>query len=174
MTAINEAIADTCCVFSTELGWMAAVWSEGRLAAFTFDHASALDAVERVDGEPTEDLPSTVQQFQRRMRAYARGHRDDFLDIPLDDGRQTAFQGRVVSACRRIPWGQTLSYADLAELAGSPNAARAVGNVMANNRFPLIVPCHRVVGSAGALGGFSSPNGLDTKRRLLDRECGVS
>ncbi|MEX1224432.1 MAG: MGMT family protein, partial [Pirellulales bacterium] len=76
-------------------------------------------------------------------------------------------------ACRRIPIGQTMSYAELAAVAGSPGAARAVGNIMAGNRVPIIVPCHRVVGSGGSLGGYSSSGGLRTKRRLLSLEASL-
>ena len=72
--------------------------------------------------------------------------------------------------CRRIPYGRTMSYAELAAKAGSPNAARAVGNCMAGNRIPLIVPCHRVVCSDGRLGSYSAPGGTRMKRRLLDLE----
>ena len=77
----------------------------------------------------------------------------------------------MIHQCRLIPYGQVLTYGELAERAGSPRAARAVGNVMRTNRFPLIVPCHRVVGAAGALGGYSAPTGLKMKRRLLRLEA---
>ena len=170
MTTMPGIVADACCVFSTDLGWMAANWKGDKLTAFTFDHPSVMAAAGRIGVEPEGDLPVHARQFQKRMRAYAQGRRDDFLDIELDDCQSTPFQQRVIAACRRIPWGKTLSYSELALRAGSPNAARAVGNVMAHNRIPLIVPCHRVVGASGALGGFSSPNGLDTKRRLLALE----
>ncbi len=78
-----------------------------------------------------------------------------------------------MAACRRIPWGQTRSYAQLAAVAGRPGAARAVGSVMAKNRVPLVVPCHRVIASSGQLGGYSAPQGLSLKRRLLAMESGV-
>ncbi len=83
---------------------------------------------------------------------------------------RTAFQRAVIDHCRRIPRGEVLTYGQLAERAGYPRSARAVGNVMATNRVPLIVPCHRVVGAGGNLGGFSAPQGLQMKRRLLRLE----
>jgi methylated-DNA-[protein]-cysteine S-methyltransferase len=92
---------------------------------------------------------------------------DSFLDVRLDLADYSPFQSAVVQHCRRIPIGQTITYGELARRAGSPGAARAVGQVMACNRFPLIVPCHRVVGANGSLGGFSARNGLNMKRRLL-------
>ena len=70
-----------------------------------------------------------------------------------------------------MPRGETVSYAELAGRAGSPNAARAVGGVMAGNRVPLLVPCHRVVGAGGRLGGFSAPTGVELKKRLLALEA---
>jgi methylated-DNA-[protein]-cysteine S-methyltransferase len=72
---------------------------------------------------------------------------------------------------RRIRFGQTHSYGELASLVGSPRAARAVGSVMAKNRTPLVVPCHRVLASRGAIGGFSAMDGVHMKRRLLDLEA---
>jgi len=81
----------------------------------------------------------------------------------------TEFTRRVYEVVRSIPPGETLTYGEVARGAGRPGAARAVGSVMANNRHPLFIPCHRVVASSG-LGGFSSPGGLDQKRRLLALE----
>jgi methylated-DNA-[protein]-cysteine S-methyltransferase len=107
----------------------------------------------------------------QRLSAYAEGRADTFLDVSLDLSHLTDFQREVVTLCRHIGYGKTLSYAELAARAGSPRAARAVGNVMRTNRFPLLVPCHRVVGSAGALGGYSAPDGLRMKERLLRMEA---
>jgi methylated-DNA-[protein]-cysteine S-methyltransferase len=170
-----EVLAEIACVFPSELGWMAARWVGSRITAFTFDQSSAERAAGKVSAPSAGVVlqaggPDHVDRFRQRMQAYARGQRDDFLDLLLDDEQTTLFQRRVLAQCRRIAWGETLSYAQLAARAGSAGAARAVGNVMARNRFPLIIPCHRVVGAAGSLGGYSSPNGLATKRRLLDRE----
>src|SRR5207248_10965245 len=91
-------------------------------------------------------------------------------DVPLDLSRLSEFQNRVVRACRRIARGRVRTYGELAAACGSPGAARAVGTVMAKNRYPIIVPCHRVVGSAGSLGGFSARDGINMKRRMLEME----
>ena len=115
--------------------------------------------------------PEFVLRLAERIQSYAAGTDEDFSDVPLDLSHLTEFQRRVVKECRRIRVGQTLSYADLAAKAGSPGAARAVGNTMARNRFPIVVPCHRVIGSAGSLGGFSAPSGISLKRRMLDLEA---
>jgi methylated-DNA-[protein]-cysteine S-methyltransferase len=84
------------------------------------------------------------------------------------------FAVAVVQAARRIPVGETRSYGQLAMAAGRPRAARAVGRVMARNRTPLLIPCHRVVGSGGKLGGFSAIDGLRMKERLLQLEAALA
>lgn len=108
-------------------------------------------------------LVGLVRRFQR----FAAGQRDTFADLQIDDSHWTRFQKRVVKCTRAIPYGQTLSYGALAQKAGAPRAARAVGTVMANNQFPLVVPCHRVVASSQRIGGYSSKQGVCTKLRLL-------
>lgn len=85
----------------------------------------------------------------------------------------TQFQKEVLHACYEIPMGETRSYQDLGRLVGRPLAARAVGQVMAKNRIPLLIPCHRVLASGAKIGGFSAPGGLDTKRQLLGFEAGL-
>ena len=104
------------------------------------------------------------------MIAWTVGAVDSFLDVPLDLNHFTPFRRRVYEACRRIPYGRTMTYAELAKKAGSPRAFRAVGSTMACNRLPLIVPCHRVVASGGKIGGFSAPDGISMKERLLLKE----
>jgi methylated-DNA-[protein]-cysteine S-methyltransferase len=107
--------------------------------------------------------------LRARIQAYFAGERVNFK-AKLDLSRLTPFQRTVLRACRRIPYGRTASYADLARAAGRPAAARAVGGVMARNPVPLLIPCHRVVRRDGALGGFSSPQGINQKRRMLALE----
>jgi len=80
------------------------------------------------------------------------------------------FVQEVLHACRKIAFGQTMTYAGLAKQVGSPNAARAVGSALASNPIPLIIPCHRVLRTDGGLGGFSAPGGTDTKRKMLRHE----
>ena len=103
-----------------------------------------------------------------RVRAYFGGARDAFADVELDLEACTPFQRAVVDALRAVPYGETVTYGELAALAGHPRAGRAAGTVCAHNRFFLFVPCHRVVG-AGSLGSYGSL-GLGYKRRLLELE----
>ncbi len=115
--------------------------------------------------EDADLLPDLADAFRR----YFTGERVTFR-VRLDDADSTDFGRRVRQACRRIPYGRTASYRELAERVGSPQAARAVGQVMRSNPVPIIVPCHRVLRSDGSLGGFSSPGGLKLKQRLLKLE----
>lgn len=113
--------------------------------------------------------------LSEKLEAYARGVAVDFEETALDtrhatSGAWTPFRAKVTEACRKIPFGQVSSYRELAEAVGSPQAARAVGTVMARNCWPIVVPCHRILQADGRLGGFSSPRGLNMKRELLALE----
>jgi methylated-DNA-[protein]-cysteine S-methyltransferase len=116
--------------------------------------------------EPTGDHPLAA-----RFREYFHGERDAFTDVDLDLSWCTAFQAEVVNVLRRVPYGETITYGELAALAGHPGAHRAAGTFCATNRFAIVLPCHRVVAASG-IGGYGSL-GLGYKRRLLRLE-GVS
>ena len=111
---------------------------------------------------------SASHSVVERVRAYFAGETVSFDDVPLDLAWATPFQERVAAALRAIPYGETVTYGELAALAGHPNAQRAAGTFCAHNRFPLFVPCHRVVAADG-LGSYGSL-GLQYKRRLLELE----
>ena len=102
------------------------------------------------------------------MQAHFAGAKDSFNDVELDLDGATPFQVAVVDALRAVPWGEVVTYGELAALAGHPNAQRAAGSVCAHNRFPLVVPCHRVVGASGI--GRYGASGVEYKRRLLELE----
>ena len=119
--------------------------------------------------KPSAAAPPGSHWLGERLRAYfAEGSRDDFLDVRLDLEGATPFQLAVCSALRELPYGETVTYGELAALAGHPNAQRAVGSFCAANRFAIVVPCHRVV-AAGGLGSYGSL-GVAYKRRLLELE----
>jgi methylated-DNA-[protein]-cysteine S-methyltransferase len=111
------------------------------------------------------------RQLGERFSRYFSGQRDEFLDVDLELDDPTPFQRAMLETLRRIPYGETVTYGELAALAGYPNAQRAAGTFCAHNRFPIVVPCHRVVAADG-LGSYGSL-GLEYKRRLLELE-GVS
>lgn len=109
--------------------------------------------------------------LQEQIKAHFGGTYAEFSTVPVDLADFSAFARKVLLACREIPWGQTVSYSELAQLAHSPKAVRAAGSVMAQNPMPLIIPCHRVIRSDGSVGNFSAPGGRNLKQRLLDLEA---
>jgi methylated-DNA-[protein]-cysteine S-methyltransferase len=169
LLAVNLLHGPTCEIaFETPLGAMTATLGEAGLVrlAFVFSPASS---------QPQRDGPhaDAAGELAERLKAYARGKHVDFDDFPLDFAGLTPFRRAVTEACRKIGYGKVISYRELARRAGHPDAARAVGQVMATNRWPIIVPCHRIIASGGSLGGYSAPNGLMLKKRLLALEQGT-
>ena len=166
-------------VFSTELGWFGLLGTGGKIAALSIGHSSSQQvqqAIRSKAGEASKNCRIEVydwnEPLRRRLQRFAQGTASDFTDVELALPPLTDFQRRVLDATRAIPYGKTTSYAELAGKAGSPRAARAVGNVMASNRVPIIIACHRVIAAGGRFGGFSAPQGVDLKIQLLDLEAG--
>lgn len=156
-------------VFETPAGWLGALATTGGLKRLTLPAADA--AAARAALDPPQTAVEDTAYFHDLiddLRRYFSGQPVDF-QIVLDPAQGTPFQRQVWQATRSIPGGSTRSYGWLAAQAGHPRAARAVGQAMARNPVPIVVPCHRVVGTHG-LGGFSG--GLDVKRRLLKLEAG--
>ena len=114
----------------------------------------------------TESAKGPVGEAIRQLREYFSGRRRDF-DLPLAFAG-TAFQKSVWRQLQEIPYGETISYGELAKRVGNPKASRAVGSANGKNPIPIVVPCHRVIAAGGKLGGFGG--GLPTKQSLLDLE----
>jgi methylated-DNA-[protein]-cysteine S-methyltransferase len=168
----GQVVHDELTTFRTSFGWFAMLGRGTQLRALAFGHRSAAAAVAALDPQLIAGarLAAWNRPLAGRIAAALEGEPDDFADVQIDLDHLTPFSRRVANFCRRIPWGQTHSYARLAASAGRPGAARAVGRVMSRNRTPIIVPCHRVIGSSGQLVGFSAPQGINLKRRLLAME----
>ena len=139
----------------TEIGPLTVTEADGALAA--------LDWGARAAAPRSTPL---LKEAARQIRAYLQGRLEEF-DLPLAISG-SEFQRRVFAAMRRIPYGQVMSYGDLARATGS--APRAVGGACGANPLPLFIPCHRVVASGGRLGGYGGHGGLATKRYLLGLE----
>jgi methylated-DNA-[protein]-cysteine S-methyltransferase len=123
----------------------------------------------KVDGERNDANPF-LMEAARQLRAYfARKLRD--FDLPLDM-QGTTFQKRVWKELEKIPYGETRSYMQVAVAVGAPQAVRAVGAANGSNPVPIVVPCHRVIGSSGKLTGYGG--GLPLKKRLLELEGALS
>jgi len=160
-----ERIILTSC--KTAMGWVGIARSARGLLALTPTEEAALrPLIERWGLEGISDDP-VLDELKARLQRYFAGERVAF-DDPLDPTVGTPFQRRVWAAAREIPYGEMHSYRWVAYRIGSPGAARAVGQALAANPFPVVVPCHRVVRSDGDLGGFGDRPEL--KRRLLEME----
>ena len=162
-------------VFETALGFCAIAWSDAGVARFQLPVKSA-EAAERLmrrrapgaeSGAPPEDVAAVVAAAIR----YFDGEETDFSHVRLDLGGEDPFFTQIYAALRRVGWGRTTSYGALAkEVGAGREAARDVGEAMARNPAPLIVPCHRVLAAGGKIGGFSAPGGSKTKIRMLELE----
>jgi methylated-DNA-[protein]-cysteine S-methyltransferase len=158
----------------TKLGWIGLVLSPnghagGCLRATTLPRRSRDEALREVSemGALEPATKAVAGDLPRRLRDFAEGH-PVVLATDIDWGSITGFRRAVLEETMRIPAGETRSYGWLARKVGRPRAARAVGRVMATNPLPIVVPCHRVVGSDGSLHGYGG--GLDVKAALLRLE----
>lgn len=159
-----DAVTESCCdELDSPIGRLRLFASEAALTAIWFEHGR--DAAK--SGAPFERRPSPlIDRAREQLEEYFAGARTEF-DLPLDP-RGTEFQRRVWERLRRIEYGQTTTYGALAAALGNANASRAVGLANGSNPIPIVIPCHRVVGTGGALTGFGG--GLPVKRALLDLE----
>ena len=143
---------------------------ERKIARIRFGFATEWELLKSFD--ETIDVRAAKgpeKKWVSSLKKYCRGIDSTLEDLPVDLSDYSKFQAKVLKQCRKIPFGKTMSYGELAARANSPGAARAVGTAMKKNRFPLVVPCHRVVAASG-LGGYSAADGLNAKVRLLRLE----
>jgi methylated-DNA-[protein]-cysteine S-methyltransferase len=150
----------------TPIGKLRLCFTERGLTALEFAREEG-SPVPESGAPPPPHFQPRIEAVKRELTAYFDGAPTDFAALKLDP-RGTPFQLRVWQELRGIPWGQTISYGELARRVGNPKASRAVGQANAINPIPLIIPCHRVIAGDGSLGGYSS--GLDRKRWLLRHE----
>ena len=165
-------------IFETAGGFCGIAWNDIGITRFQLPTKSA-EAAERLllrriagaePGKPTPQVAEAVAAVKR----YFEGEETDFSSFKLDLGEQDEFFEQIYGAARRLGWGHTTTYGALAkELGAGPEAARDVGQAMAKNPVPLIIPCHRVLAAGGKVGGFSAPGGSVAKARMLVLE-GVS
>jgi methylated-DNA-[protein]-cysteine S-methyltransferase len=114
--------------------------------------------------------PGYFKSVQEDINRYYKGTCVDFKSVPVCLDGLTAFQKTVLLKLKGIKYGKIITYRNLARMAGNPRSVRAIGQVMAKNPLPLIIPCHRVVRSDGSLGGFSAYGGIETKKKMLNLE----
>ncbi len=173
MKEIKETWYD---VFETTWGWLGVVGSRNGIRYSSLPEETPERAAEyladNVHGGLPERRVGAFAEFQEQLEEYFSGQREVW-DVDLDLEPATDFFRRAWQACRSIPRGETRTYRWLAEQAGNGAASRGAGQAMARNRVPIVIPCHRVIGSDGGLHGFAGP-GLPLKARLLRHEAGTS
>lgn len=162
-------------VFDVAGGFCGIAWSDAGVARFVLPARTA-QAAERSllrrlpDAEPGTPPPEVLGAVDA-VKRYFQGREADFSGLRLDLEGQEDFFREIYAAARRVAWGETTTYGALAKAFGAgPEAARDVGQAMARNPVPLIIPCHRVLAAGGKLGGFSAPGGAAAKRRMLELE----
>lgn len=161
-------------LFETPIGRCGIVWSARGIAGLQLPEARAADTRGRVaqrfpgveEVAPPSHAKRAIERVQRLLRGE-RGARAALAGIALDMDRVPPFHRRVYELARTIPPGTTWSYGELAARLGSPGASRAVGQALGKNPFAIVVPCHRVLGASGRVGGFSAHGGVGTKLRML-------
>ena len=156
----------------TAWGPMGAVAGAAGLERIQLPHYAMKDVRDLLAFEhprAVEDAAALAKLIERTT-AYFNGQSVGFADIACNLPPESSFTGKVLRACRTIPYGQVKSYTWLAKAAGNPDGARAAATAMSKNRLPLVIPCHRVVYAGGKLGGFSAPGGCQLKRRLQEHE----
>jgi methylated-DNA-[protein]-cysteine S-methyltransferase len=163
-----------CALFDTAIGRCGIAWDgDGRIVGVQLperDDSRTLArllrrtaAAEGTEGTP----PAAIHDVIVRVVALLEGETVDLSGVELADDGLPDYERRVYAVARTIPPGETLTYGEVAVRVGTAGDARAVGQAMGRNPFPIIVPCHRVVAADGALGGFSANGGAETKRRML-------
>lgn len=158
-------------LLETPSGWLAPVVGPAGLCSICTGPSAESTRCQVLARFPqaTEKRDGILDAVLAQLREYFAGTRQVF-DIRCNLGGLTAFSRQVLLALARVPYGETVTYGDLARQLGRPGAARAIGAVMAHNPLPLVFPCHRVIGASGALVGYSGGNGVKSKRWLLDFE----
>lgn len=162
-------------VFETALGFVGIAWSETgltRLCLFQRDRAAVERRMEKLGfaGGDIADGPDWVAALVVDICAYAEGEPVDFSTVPVDLAGIDDFRLDIYGAARRLGFGETTTYGELAGRAGHAGLFRETGQALGSNPVPLVIPCHRILAAGGRIGGFSAPGGSATKEKMLARE----
>ena len=169
--ASEEGVADLAyAVVPSPLGELSSVCTPRGLLCLHYGSERLDELLEMLAREVSPRIvesPGRFEAVERQLDEYFAGRRKDF-ELPIDWSLTRGFGRRVLRATARIPYGQVATYTQIAQRAGSPRGMRAAGNALGANPIPIVVPCHRVLRTGGALGGYGG--GLDRKRFLLELE----
>jgi len=156
-------------LFETELG-VGAVVASGQGIRRVYLPQENAPGVFIYAGQDKMTSSALTERVSGMLINYFKGVQQVFEELPVDMTLTGTFRRQVLELIRSIPFGEVRSYGEVAQLAGSPGAARAVGGAMASNPVPIIIPCHRVIAASGRLTGYSAPGGLKLKKILLQME----
>jgi methylated-DNA-[protein]-cysteine S-methyltransferase len=160
-------------LFETRLGFAAIAWGDNGITRFRLPYPDRASAEAQFKGKAeSHSPPQHVAAVVEEAKRYFAGERIDFTPIELDLSGVDPLRRAIYDALRKVSFGETVTYGELAKRAGAsaPQAAQDVGVAMARNPVPLIIPCHRVLAAGGKLGGFSAPGRTETKERMLALE----
>jgi len=161
-------------LFDTPIGTCSLVWRDDKIVGLRLPEASPAATRARIKrrwSSAEEQAPSpAMQAVIDRVLALLAGQQVDLSDVPLDFGDAPEFHQRAYAVARSVPPGQTITYGEIAKRLGAPQDSREVGQAMGKNPIAIIMPCHRVLGADGRMGGFSANGGIATKRRILEIE----
>jgi methylated-DNA-[protein]-cysteine S-methyltransferase len=161
-------------VFETSLGFVGIAWSEAgltRLCLFQRDRAAIERRLEKLGATGGEgNIPAWVAMLIHDIKAYAEGEEIDFSGVPVDLAGVDDFHAAIYDAARKLAFGETTTYGELAKRAGHAGLPRETGQALGANPVPLVIPCHRILAAGGKIGGFSAPGGSTTKERMLALE----
>lgn len=161
-------------IFDSPIGTCGITWNAKGIAGFQLPSATADATRTRLQRRWTEAVesppPAGVQRVIDRVLALLKGEAIDLSDIPVDLDDAPEFHRKVYEVARTIPPGRTMTYGEIARRLGVPHESREVGQALGRNPIAVIVPCHRVLGADGKMGGFSASGGVATKRRILEIE----
>jgi len=163
-------------VFRTSIGWCGIVMAQRKVHRLFIGYARLHQLKRHIRDAFGDDIglncSGTISMVIKKLQRFCCGEKVSLSDVPMDWSSLTEFQQRVLRAAAQIPYGSVDTYGGLARKIGSARSARAVGNALARNPFPLLIPCHRVVKGDGRIGGFSAGDGIRLKNKLLSIEMG--
>jgi methylated-DNA-[protein]-cysteine S-methyltransferase len=159
-------------IFKTRWGWFGLLGDDNALRKSILPMVDKQAVLAHLLTDTSANLSTSgfYDDCRSRVEAYFEGENVDFSDLPIALPHLGSFHRHVLKTLHATPYGQTLSYSELAARSGRPLAVRAAASAVAQNPLPLIIPCHRILRKDGSLGGFSAPGGLHTKKRLLNLE----
>ena len=168
-------VAGGAALFPTALGPCGLAWRDDVLTSVQLPEADERRTAHRLaraaggtmPAASPAGAPAAVQRAVEAMTALLQGEPVDLGWVAIDLDSAAPFEQAVLGTTRTIPFGSSLTYGQVAAAIGEPGAAQAVGRALGANRWPIVVPCHRVLGAGGALTGFSAAGGVATKRRML-------